>query len=185
VTRLFFFKNAAGAARAARLVSRSAACAALMAGGALALLAGCPGPDPVSTTCGDYTAPASFDALAPAVSFSRDVLPIFAQSCAFSTCHGATVGPANGVFLGRGDAARVHAAIVGVKGDELPSMPFVTPGDPRQSYLMRKMDGSQCALDSQCTGGSCQGSMPKSDVPLELATRDVVRRWIAQGAKND
>jgi hypothetical protein len=149
------------------------------------LLVGCPGPDPVPTTCGDYTAPASFDALAPAVSFSRDVVPIFTQSCAFSTCHGATVGPANGVFLGRGDPARVHAAIVGAKGDELPTMPFVTPGDPRQSYLMRKMDGSQCALDTQCTGGSCQGSMPKSDVPLELATRDVVRRWIAQGAKND
>ena len=83
-------------------------------------------------------------------------MPIFGQSCAFSTCHGSTTGPANGVFLGK-DPARVYAAINGVHGDELQTMPFVTPGDPRQSYLMRKMDGSQCALDAQCTGGTCQG----------------------------
>jgi hypothetical protein len=118
------------------------------------------------------------------VSFSKDVLPVFAQSCAFSTCHGSTTGAANGVFLGR-DGPKVHAAIVGVKGDELTTMPFVNPGNPRESYLMRKMDGSQCALDAQCTGGSCQSSMPKGDLPLEVERRDIVRRWIAQGAKND
>jgi len=132
----------------------------------------------------DYSPPAGFDPLSPAVTFSAGVLPIFARSCAFSTCHGSTAGPANGVFLGR-DGPKVHAAIVGVKGDELPTMPFVTPGNPRESYLMRKMDGSQCALDAQCAGASCQSSMPKGDLPLDVATRDVVRRWIAQGAKND
>lgn len=120
---------------------------------------------------------------APA-SFSRDVVPVFQKSCAFSTCHGATTGPANGVFLGN-DPARVHAGIVGVKSGENPSMNFVTAGDPHQSYLMRKMDGSQCALDAQCKGGSCDGSMPKNDVTLPAETRDIVRRWIAQGAKND
>ena len=50
---------------------------------------------------------------------------------------------------------------------------------------MRKLDGSQCVLDAQCKGGSCQESMPKGDGLLDLATRDTVRRWIAQGAKND
>lgn len=154
-------------------------------GGALALgLVGCPADDGNGSSCSDYSPPAGFDATQPAVSFSKDVMPIFGQSCAFSTCHGSTVGNANGVFLGK-DAARVHAAIVGVKGDELATMPFVTPGNPRESYLMRKMDGSQCALDAQCAGGSCQGSMPKNEEPLDLATRDKVRRWIAQGAKND
>ena len=136
------------------------------------------------STC-DYSPPAGFDALSPAVTFSADVLPIFGRSCAFSTCHGSTTGPANGVFLGGKDSAKIIAAIVNVKGDELPTMPFVTPGNPRESYLMRKMDGSQCALDAQCAGGSCESSMPKGDVPLDIATRDIVRRWIAQGAKND
>jgi hypothetical protein len=145
---------------------------------------GCPGSDPAGDACEDYAPPAGFDATTPAVSFSKDVMPIFGQSCAFSTCHGSTVGAANGVFLGK-DAPRAHAAIVNVRGDELPTMPFVTPGNPRESYVMRKMDGSQCAIDAQCTGGSCQGSMPKNEVLLDLATRDKVRRWIAQGAKND
>lgn len=149
-----------------------------------ALSAGCPADEPASSSCNDYAPPEAFDALSPAVSFTKDVLPIFGQSCAFSTCHGATVGPANGVFLGR-DGPRVHAALVGVKGDELPTMAFVERGDPRASYLMRKMDGSQCALDAQCLGGSCRDSMPKDEGALDIATRDIVRRWIAQGAKND
>jgi len=136
------------------------------------------------SSCDDYQPPAGFDATTPSVSFANDVMPIFGQSCAFSTCHGSTTGPANGVFLGK-DPARVFTAIIGVHGDELQTMPFVTPGDPRQSYLMRKMDGSQCALDSQCSGGTCQSSMPKNESLLDLPTRDVVRRWIAQGAKNN
>jgi hypothetical protein len=144
---------------------------------------GCPGA-PSPSSCVDYQPPADFDATKPAVSVANDVIPIFHASCAFSTCHGSTVGPANGVFLGK-DPARVHTAIVGAHGDELTTMPFVTPGDPRTSYLMRKMDASQCAFDPQCTGSSCQGSMPKNQDTLDVATRDTVRRWIAQGAKND
>jgi hypothetical protein len=157
---------------------------ALATAALVAVVSGCPGGDTGTDSCADYAPPAGFDATTPAVSFSKDVMPIFGQSCAFSTCHGSSVGPANGVFLGK-DAPRVHAAIVGVRGDELPAMPFVTPGNPRESYLMRKMDGSQCALDAQCTGASCQGSMPKNEGLLDIETRDKVRRWIAQGAKND
>ena len=150
----------------------------------VATLTACPGESGNGSSCDDYAPPAGFDATTPAVSFSKDVMPIFGRSCAFSTCHGSTIGTANGVFLGK-DAPRVHAAIVGVKGEELTTMPFVTAGNPRESYLMRKMDGSQCALDAQCNGGSCQGSMPKNEVALDVSTRDAVRRWIAQGAKND
>lgn len=165
---------------------RFARCLALLALAlALALAStACPGDNGGGSSCDDYSPPAGFDVASPAVSFSKDVMPIFGRSCAFSTCHGSTVGSANGVFLGK-DTPRVYAAIVGVHGDELPAMPFVTPGDPRESYLMRKLDGSQCVLDARCSGGSCQGSMPKNEVLLDLATRDTVRRWIGQGAKND
>ena len=150
----------------------------------IAALTACPGESGNGSSCDDYAPPAGFDDTTPAVSLSKDVLPIFGRSCAFSTCHGSTIGTANGVFLGK-DAPRVVAALVGVKGDELTTMPFVTAGNPRESYLMRKMDGSQCALDAQCTGGSCQESMPKNEGILDISTRDTVRRWIAQGAKND
>jgi len=155
----------------------------LVVGLVAGVLGGCPGEE-TPAACSDYDPPAGFDSSKPAVSFARDVMPVFAQSCAFSTCHGSNVGAANGVFLGR-DPARVHTAIVGIRGDQLQTMPFVTAGNPRESYLMRKMDGSQCALDAQCAGGSCQGGMPKNQPTLEVETRDVVRRWIAQGAKND
>ena len=135
--------------------------------------------------CSDYSPPASFNAQAPTVSFARDVMPIFTQSCAFSSCHGSATGNSNGVFLGGSDAAKVHRAIVDVRSSKLPTMSFVKPGDPRESFLMRKMDGSHCVLDAQCTGGDCGQSMPRNDETLPVDTRDTVRRWIAQGSKND
>ncbi|MDB4990403.1 MAG: hypothetical protein JWN04_5581, partial [Myxococcaceae bacterium] len=113
----------------------------------------------------------------------RDVSPVFARSCAFSSCHG-TETSARPVFLGtRG--SNVARGLVNKMATQLPTMPYVTPGEPRESYLMRKMDASHCALDAQCDGGSCQGSMPKDALLLEVSTRDIVRRWIAQGAKDD
>jgi hypothetical protein len=143
-------------------------------------LGGCPD----SNVCEDYAPPASFDLQSPQVSFSKDVMPIFAQSCAFSTCHGSASNP-NGVFLGGSDAATIHRALVDVRSSKLPTMSFVKPGDPRESFLMRKMDGSHCVLDAQCTDGDCGQSMPRNDDTLSLETRDKVRRWIGQGAKND
>ncbi|MBX3230365.1 MAG: hypothetical protein KIT84_03475 [Labilithrix sp.] len=146
----------------------------------LAAAPGCPGEE----QCRDYTPPASFDPNVP-VSLKNDVKPIFANSCAFSTCHGSTAGDPNGVFLGGENASTIRAGLVDVASGQLPSMPFVKPGDPRSSYLMRKMDGSHCVLDAQCKDGTCGDSMPRGEEPLDVAARDTVRRWIAQGAKDD
>lgn len=134
-------------------------------------------------SCKDYEPPASFDAQSPKVSFSKDVMPIFKQSCAFTSCHGLE-GSDNGVFLGQ-DQAKVHQGLVDVRASELPTMAFVKAGDPRSSYLMRKIDGSQCVLDAQCVDKKCGESMPRGEGLLPVDTRDTVRRWIAQGAKND
>jgi hypothetical protein len=144
-------------------------------------LGGCPDED----VCRDYSPPASFDPATPTVSFADDVMPIFGNSCAFSTCHGSATGDANGVFLGGSDPEAVYKAIVDVRSSELPTMSYVKAGDPRESYLMRKMDGSHCILDAQCTDGDCGLSMPRNDEMLPIEARDVVRRWIAQGAKNE
>lgn len=133
--------------------------------------------------CKDYEPPASFDAQNPKVSFSKDVVPIFKQSCAFTSCHGLE-GSSNGVYLGQ-DQAKVHQGLVDVRASELPTMPFVKAGDPRGSYLMRKVDGSQCTLDAQCVDKSCGQTMPRGEGLLPVETRDTIRRWIAQGAKND
>jgi hypothetical protein len=68
---------------------------------------------------------------------------------------------------------------------KLPSMLEVKPGDPKNSFLMRKLDGDHCVLDAQCQGSTCGDSMPNKEEQLSVDERDRVRRWIAQGAKND
>ena len=140
------------------------------------------GPDPGA--CVDYTPPASFDAQNPKVSFKTDVMPILKQSCQFSSCHG-NAGNKNFVYLGGTDTAAIIAGIVNVKATAAPGMSYVTPNDPRASFLMRKMDGSQCAMNAECKAKDCGASMPKDSTPLPIDTRDKVRRWIAQGAQDN
>lgn len=145
---------------------------------------GCPS-DGEGESCSDYVPPASFDAMTPAVSFSKDIMPIFKPSCAFTNCHGLQAS-SNGVFLGEGSGpGAVHANLVGRRSSKLQTMDLVKAGDPRESFLMRKLDGSHCVLDSQCTGGTCGDSMPRREETLPIEERDKIRRWIAQGAKND
>jgi hypothetical protein len=152
--------------------------------GAIAIT-GCPGGDDDRGTCNDYSPPASFDAQNPQVSFSKDVIPIFKTSCAFTACHGLQ-GSNNGVFLGEsGGPAAVHGNLVGRRSSKLQTMDLVKAGEPRESFVMRKLDGSHCVLDSQCTGGTCGDSMPRREETLPIEERDKIRRWIAQGAKND
>jgi hypothetical protein len=141
--------------------------------------------------CRDHIVPAGTDLTTPEVSFSRDVMPTFVNSCAFTTCHGNPTGLNNGVFLGRkpessrSDVERVLAATVRVPAPQLSTMSFVAPGDPENSYLMRKLDGDHCLLHAQCKDGSCGISMPRQSGLLPLARRDAIRRWIAQGAKDN
>lgn len=161
-------------ARALGGASLFAACAAACDGGA---------------QCKAYVTPAGTDLASPAVSFRADVLPIFVQSCAFSSCHGTMSAQNNGVYLGERTGTTPTATLIaGLEkpAPALPSMPFVTPGDPSRSFLMHKIDGDACTLDPRCTNGSCGGRMPQGGgAPLPVATREAVRRWIAQGAKDD
>lgn len=138
-----------------------------------------------TTTCNDYDPSTSPDASISVVRFSKDVMPIVGKNCAYASCHGSTAGSANGVYLGGSDPLSVHTSMVGKRSSELPSMLLVAPGKPHESFLMRKLDGSQCALDARCIAGNCGPSMPRGGSLLPLATRDTIRQWIAQGAKND
>jgi hypothetical protein len=129
----------------------------------------------------------------------NDVMPIFQMSCATSTlCHqgitGSTIPAMSLLYLGNGvggstDPLTVYVALSAVASHELPSMSYVSPGDPTQSYLMHKMDGDMCQFANDCavipaSPTPCGVVMP---VPCALSDsqRDVVRRWIAQGAMNN
>ncbi len=155
--------------------------------GAAILASACSDSTPTSNqpnSCAEYTPPAGFDANTPTVSLKNDVVPIWNASCAFTSCHGATSGANNGMYVGP-DTARFVKESVGQPAQQLPSMPFVTAGDPKKSYLMKKLDGDTCVVDKQCVGGSCLDPMPKATAPLTQNQRDTIRRWIAQGAKDN
>ena len=124
-------------------------------------------------------APAAPKALDPApVSLENDVFPIVKRACSFAACHG---GRMQAPTLA--SAAAMRDALVGKPSTQLPAMPYVTAGDPENSYLLHKLDGDQCALAERCVGGSCKETMPKGGALLPESERDTIRRWIAQGAK--
>ncbi len=127
--------------------------------------------------------------------------PTFNTSCALSTpgtCH--ALQPAGNsspwlVYLGNPtggvDAGQVLAGLVGRPSAEDPQMDLVAPGDPAHSFLMHKLDGDQCLYAMQCNAANnqiflnCGVQQPYESGVLDLATRDAIRRWIAQGAKDN
>jgi hypothetical protein len=155
------------------------------------------GADDGSTDAGCVPYESDADLTTPTVSFSNDIVPIMNFSCgiAGSTCHGATnvtlqQRPFLGFFDGGTDASAVVTGIVGVDSQEAPSVKLVAADNPGESFLMHKMDGDECVFMVQCQATTtqypnCGASMPYSSNLLDPATRDTVRRWIAQGAQNN
>lgn len=154
-------------------------------------------PGPV--TCHDY---GTFQGMTPTVSFKTDVLPLFRRSCGVggAACHGDENGLSEHPYLGpKNDPAMpmdatqaqidaIFMQVVSKPAVQAPMTMLVEPGKPELSYLMHKMDGTQgtCA-DAKCTAiaTKCDSSMPLSQDLLPAEERETVRRWIAQGAKND
>jgi hypothetical protein len=170
--------------------------------------------------------PSPSSLMTPTVSFVGDVMPIFVHSCAFSGCHitpppiDGGPPPGNLEFLFVQDhtvpiamyARQAYDGIVSKPTIEVPTMNFVTPGDPANSFLMRKMDFALCDLADKCAADNplfnkynrpdqaypapngCGVGMPPDLLddagamqPLVDALgmptqRETVKRWIAQGA---
>ncbi|MEO6775680.1 MAG: hypothetical protein ABI467_22150 [Kofleriaceae bacterium] len=164
--------------------------------GALAVLAafaacGTPPPEwgPDGGTCIAYASDPGFDLTAPMMSFKANVMPVLTASCSSASCHGIANGAQGGLFLGAElaqgtDAAKVFTSLVGPMAGELGTMPYVTASDPDHSFVMHKLDGDQCMLAARCTNQTCNDTMPR-DGQLPVETRDILRRWIAQGAQNN
>ena len=157
---------------------------------------------PAATSTPAYTSCLT-DLTTPTVSFARDIQPLFNRSCGItgSTCHGspATNPKTTGlVFLGLPDggtdSGEVLTGIVGQPSPEDPRMDIIKAGDPAHSYLMHKLDGDSVLFASDCNGAhnpnpafvNCGCQMPYNSGNLDAdAGRDNIRRWIAQGAKNN
>jgi hypothetical protein len=134
--------------------------------------------------CQVYEPPTGFDAEAPTVSFSKDVMPIFTASCAFPSCHGSTQVPAGGMYLGA-NAGTTYANLVNTAALDYPQMDRVKPGDPASSYLLHRIDNDACTLPG-CTTVACAELMPQGNsTTLPQDNLLTIRGWIAQGAIND
>lgn len=150
--------------------------------------AGCCGTGTVDDTCYDY---ANFTSATPVVTFKANVLPIFQKSCNSAPCHGADTPPAGQPYLGptsgsatTGQIDKFRAQNVNVASAKASSMMLIDPDNPEASFLMHKVDNTLTCSDVDC-GDSCGAAMPIGTAPLSLEERDTIRRWIAQGAKNN
>lgn len=102
--------------------------------------------------------------------FSGHVQPILTTRCATPGCHGSMV-PAAGLDLTEGVA---RDNLFGMSTQN-PDIPFVTPGNPTNSYLMTKLTGD----------GFAGQRMPLGAAPLGQDELDIVRLWISYGAPDD
>jgi hypothetical protein len=126
------------------------------------------------------------------VSFKDDVIPVLRQNCSSTGCHGAKEFN-KGIYIPcckDTDNATIYEELK--KDSRLGAGKFVVPGDAKASFLMLKMDNTQGTLDAKCTDPdsvlppkNCGESMPQGDGLLPQADRDLVRKWIDQGAKNN
>lgn len=71
------------------------------------------------------------------------------------------------------DAAHSYALLVGIPSAEQPSVLRVSPGNPDNSYIVRKLEGAP---------GISGGQMPLGQTPLPQSTINVIRQWITDGA---
>ena len=94
---------------------------------------------------------------------------IFTPTCAVPGCHtGAT--PVQGLRLDDGFS---YGNLVGVASPYNSMIIRVIPGDPDNSFLIQKLEGTT----------ALGGRMPLVGCCLQQVTVDVVRQWIQDGAK--
>lgn len=98
---------------------------------------------------------------------------IFTPTC--SGCHtgGGASLPSS---MNLSSAADSFAALVGVASTQQPSLQRVNPGNPDDSYLVRKLEGA---------AGISGARMPLGGAPLDPALIADVRAWISAGAPNN
>jgi hypothetical protein len=93
---------------------------------------------------------------------------VFSIDCAVPGCHGGASAQ-QGLRL---DAGFAYGNLVNVASPRDPSLIRVIPGDPDNSFIIRKLEGTQTLGDRMPDGGPY----------LPQSTIDAIRQWIANGA---
>src|SRR5438094_162080 len=116
----------------------------------------------------------------PMVCFTNNIQPIFNRSCALGGCH---IGPqpAGGQDLTAGVA---YSQSVNVPSTQQPRLERVKPGEPANSYLVRKIQGgpniSGVMMPQGCPGAPLNGAQCLT--PDEIAA---IVQWITECAPNN
>ncbi len=112
---------------------------------------------------------------APAATLTQIQAQLFTPIC--SGCHNGS-NPPTGALPGAQNLTigNAFANLVSVPSKEVPALLRVKPGDPANSYLIQKLEGS----------AGIQGArMPLGGPFLDQAAIDRVKTWIASGAPNN
>src|SRR5262245_61916969 len=137
---------------------------------------GCPFVPP-TTTSSTTTPTTSSTTTTLTWTWSGEVQPLLAANCA--TCHGGSGTPQYFGFGNIQDPVLGYLNIVNQPSGEQPALDRIEPGDHLNSYLWRKLDGSQLAV-----GGS--GVRMPALGPYFTAEQLVgIAGWIDAGAPND
>lgn len=92
---------------------------------------------------------------------------VFTPDCA--SCHSGLLAR-NGLSLDSAETS--YNELVNATARQAPAFVYVAPGDPGQSYLVHKLEGTQ-------TSGS---RMPLGAPPLSADEINMIRQWISAGA---
>lgn len=99
---------------------------------------------------------------------------VFSPIC--SGCHSGPAGPILPGGMDLSTAANSHANLVNVASSQVPSLDRVEPGQPDNSYLIRKLEGAAGIVGSR---------MPQGGPFLNQETMDMIRQWITDDAPNN
>ena len=121
------------------------------------------------------TSPAVQVTIGPTVTLTQLQAQVFTPLC--SGCHNGTQ-PAGGPLPASQNltAGNTFTNIVGVASLEQPGLMRVKPGDPDNSYLIHKVEG---------TAGITGSRMPLGGPALSQDTSNQIRAWISSGALNN
>lgn len=98
-----------------------------------------------------------------AISYYRDVRPLFQQHC--QGCHQPAKPQGSFIMTSHADLLK--------KGDR--ELPGVVPGQPDKSFLLEQIQ----------IGANKKAAMPRGKDPLKPPEIELIRAWISQGAKDD
>jgi hypothetical protein len=104
-----------------------------------------------------------------ATTFSQFQAQIFTPSCGVAGCHAAGAAQA-GLVL---EAGQAYGNLVNVPSTQQPALSRVTPGQPEQSYLIKKLRGDGDIIGER---------MPRGGPFLSQADIDALIAWINAGA---